>query len=70
MHQTMLNKPCFAIIDYAPNRLLKYMQCIGGRNEQLYDLTGDAGEQHNLAVSADPALVAGFRTALDQWRAQ
>lgn len=70
MHQTMLNKPCFAIIDYAPARLLKYMQCAGGRNEQLYDLIGDAGEQHNLAPSAAPALVAGFRTVLDRWRAQ
>lgn len=70
MHQTMLTKPCFAIIDYARDRLLKYMQCSGGRNEQLYDLIGDAGEQHNLALSADPAMVTGFRTALDQWKSR
>jgi glucan phosphoethanolaminetransferase (alkaline phosphatase superfamily) len=70
MHQTKLTKPCFAIIDYEPDRMLKYMQCTGGKSEQLYDLMGDAHEQHDLSQSADPALVAGFRTVLDQWRAR
>ena len=70
MHQTKLNKPCFAVIDYAADRMLKYMQCSGGRNEELYDLIGDAGEQHNLAPSADPALMTGFRTALDRWKSR
>jgi glucan phosphoethanolaminetransferase (alkaline phosphatase superfamily) len=70
MHQTILNKPCFAIIDYAPDRLLKYIKCIGGQNEQIYDLIGDAREQHDLSQSEDPAVVTGFRTALDHWRAQ
>lgn len=71
LHQTRLTNPCFAMIDYAPDdRLLKYMQCAGGKNEQLYDLKVDAREQRNLLQSADPAVVAGFRTALDQWRAR
>lgn len=70
MHQTRLTKPCFAIIDYALDRMLKYMQCQGGKNEQLYDLMSDPGEQHDRARSADPAVVAGFRAALDQWRSR
>jgi glucan phosphoethanolaminetransferase (alkaline phosphatase superfamily) len=70
MHQTKLTAPCFAIIDYARDRMLKYMQCIGGKNEQLYDLMGDRREQHDLSQSVNPALVAGFRTVLDQWRAR
>jgi glucan phosphoethanolaminetransferase (alkaline phosphatase superfamily) len=70
MHQTKLTAPCFSIIDYARERMLKYMQCAGGRNEQLYDLLADPRERHDLSQSVDPAIVAGFRTALDQWRAR
>jgi hypothetical protein len=46
------------------------MQCSDGQPEQLYDLTADAREQHDLSQSADPAMIAGFRTALDHWRAR
>jgi arylsulfatase A-like enzyme len=67
MHQTKLTKPCFAIIDYATDRMLKYMQCRGGTHEELYDLAHDASEHHDLAQT-EPALVAGYRKALDRWR--
>lgn len=67
MHQTKLTKPCFAIIDYASDRMLKYMQCRGGAHEELYDLSQDATERHDLAQT-EPALTAGYRNALDRWR--
>ena len=67
MHQTKLTKPCFAIIDYAPDRMLKYMQCRGGAREELYDLSRDATERHDLAQT-EPALMAGYRKLLDRWR--
>lgn len=67
MHQTKLTKPCFAIIDYASDRMLKYMQCRGGAHEEMYDLSRDATERHDLA-QAEPALIAGFRKILDRWR--
>jgi glucan phosphoethanolaminetransferase (alkaline phosphatase superfamily) len=70
MHQTRLAKPCFAVIDYAAKSMLKFMQCDGGKNEQLYDLMVDPRELRDLAQSADPAVIAGFRTALSQWRAR
>ena len=67
MHQTKLTKPCFAIIDYASDRMLKYMQCRGGAREELYDLSRGATERHDLAQT-EPALTAGYRQALDRWR--
>ncbi|MBY0493776.1 MAG: sulfatase-like hydrolase/transferase [Cyanobacteria bacterium] len=67
LHQTKLTKPCFAIIDYESDRMLKYMQCRGGAREELYDLTRDAAERHDLAPT-EPALIAGYRTVLDRWR--
>jgi glucan phosphoethanolaminetransferase (alkaline phosphatase superfamily) len=67
MHQTKLTKPCFAIIDYASDRMLKYMQCRGGAREELYDLSSDATERHDLAQT-EPALIAGYREVLDRWR--
>ena len=67
MHQTKLTKPCFAIIDNASDRMLKYMQCRGGAHEELYDLSRDASEQHDLAQT-EPALLAGYRQVLDRWR--
>jgi glucan phosphoethanolaminetransferase (alkaline phosphatase superfamily) len=67
MHQTKLTKPCFAIIDYATDRMLKYMQCRGGAREELYDLARDATERHDLAET-EPALIAGYRKVLDRWR--
>lgn len=70
MHQTRITKPCFAIIDYAPESMLKFMQCEGGKNEQLYDLRADPREMRDLAQSSDPALVAGFRASLNEWRAR
>lgn len=67
MHQTKLTKPCFAIIDYSPVQIRKYMQCTAGGREELYDLTRDAGERHDLAP-AEPALTADYRQALARWR--
>ena len=67
MHQTRLTKPCFALIDYAPERMMKYMQCTSSASDELYDLTQDAAERHNLAEN-EPALVAGYRQMLDRWR--
>ena len=67
IHQTRLTKPCFAVIDYAPGRMLKYMQCRNGAREELYDLTRDATERHDLAQT-EPALTAGYRKVLDRWR--
>ena len=67
MHQTKLTKPCFAIIDYKSDRMLKYMQCRGGAREELYDLSRDATEGHDLAQT-EPALTAGYRQVLDRWR--
>jgi glucan phosphoethanolaminetransferase (alkaline phosphatase superfamily) len=67
MHQTKLAKPCFAIIDYASDRMLKYMQCRGGAREELYDLARDATERRDLAQT-EPALIAGYRKVLDRWR--
>jgi glucan phosphoethanolaminetransferase (alkaline phosphatase superfamily) len=69
IHQTKLTKPCFAVIDYAPDRMVKYMQCRGGAREELYDLSRDATERHDLAQT-EPALIAGFRRVLDRWRAR
>jgi hypothetical protein len=70
MHQTKLAEPCFAIIDYAADRMLKYMRCTGGAREELYDLARDAAERRDLLQSTDPAVVAGFRSALDDWRSR
>ena len=39
----------------------------GNGREELYDLTRDATERHDLAP-VEPALTAGFRAALDRWR--
>lgn len=67
MHQTTLARPAFALIDFRPDRILKYMQFAGNGREELYDLTRDATERHDLAP-VEPALTAGFRAALDRWR--
>ena len=67
VHQTRLAQPCFAIIDYAPGQMRKYMQCSGGTREELYDLTRDADEHHDLART-EPALIDGYRKVLDRWR--
>lgn len=69
MHQTRLTKPCFALIDYAKDRMFKYIQCRDGALEELYDLTSDSTERHNLTAT-QPALVAGYRQAVEQWRAR
>lgn len=68
MHQTRLNKPCFAILDYAPTQIYKYMRCEPDGREELYDLTQDPREQHNLMWKPDEVLLGEFRTALDDWR--
>lgn len=70
MHQTTLAKPCFAIIDYSREQMLKYMQCVGGTREELYDLKADPNEHYSLMWKADPALVEKFRSTLDDWRSR
>ena len=67
-HQTALTAPCFAVIDHSTDRILKYMSCAMGRREELYDLTADPDEHHNLAPTADPAVLEGFRARLREWR--
>lgn len=69
IHQTKLKQPCFAVVDYAPPSMLKFMECGGGKNEQLYDLVSDPHELQNLAPSAAPA-VDKFRALLNEWRSR
>jgi hypothetical protein len=50
--------------------MLKYIYCTVGRREELYDLGADPGERHNLAPTADEALLERFRARLREWREQ
>jgi glucan phosphoethanolaminetransferase (alkaline phosphatase superfamily) len=68
VHQTRLSKPCFAILDYEPTQTYKYMRCDESGREELYDLTQDPGEQHDLMWKNDQALLGKFRAALEDWR--
>lgn len=68
MHQTTLAMPCFAVVDYADGRTHKYMSCAVGGAEELYDLTHDSSERHNLIQSADARLLSRLRSQLDAWR--
>ena len=70
VQQTKLSKPCFAVLDYAPTQIYKYMRCDGDDREQLYDLTQDPQERHDLMWKPDPALLAEFRSALAEWRSR
>ena len=67
VHQTRLTRPCFAIIDYTPAQIWKYLQCDSGR-EELYDLTRDPQEHYSLVWKGDAVPTAQFRTALAEWR--
>jgi glucan phosphoethanolaminetransferase (alkaline phosphatase superfamily) len=70
MHQTRLNKPCFAVLDYAPTQMYKYQRCDADGSEQLYDLTQDPQERHDLMWKPDAAILAAFRSALAEWRSR
>jgi glucan phosphoethanolaminetransferase (alkaline phosphatase superfamily) len=68
MHQTRLSKPCFAVLDYAPAQIYKYMRCETSGREELYDLTQDPREEHDLMWKADEERLGKFRAALEDWR--
>ncbi|MBN2449891.1 MAG: sulfatase [Lentisphaeria bacterium] len=55
-----------AMMRSGPWKLIHYYE--DGRDE-LYDLTADPGEQHNLAA-ADPGRIADMRQRLDAWLAE
>ena len=66
LHQTKLTKPCFAIVDYSPAQIWKYMQCTGG-SEELYDLTHDPQEHYSLTWKGDAVPVQKYRSSLAEW---
>jgi arylsulfatase A-like enzyme len=68
VHQTTLDSPCYALVSREQDRLLKYMYCVVGRREELYDLVADPGERVNLRETADPAVLAQLRQALERVR--
>ena len=68
VHQTKLSKPCFAVLDYAPTQMYKYMRCDADGREQLYDLTKDPNERQDLMWKPDAAILDSFRSSLAEWR--
>jgi glucan phosphoethanolaminetransferase (alkaline phosphatase superfamily) len=54
----------YAVIDYTTARTLKYMYNERSKAEEIYDLTTDPHETHNLVSLMDHKQVGGLRKAL------
>ena len=61
-------KPCYAIIHRTNESLFKYIYCVAGKTEELYDLVKDPGEEMNLIGTADGGLVQRMREELQRSR--
>ena len=64
-HQTMNNRPCYAVLHNNGTALYKYVRCLHSGSttdsEELYELTDDPGESHNIVKSAEAGLIRDLR---------
>lgn len=71
-HQTNLLDPNYAILFRTQGAVYKYLYRTwdGAGIEELYELTGDPKETHNLFPAADPSLIKQMRAKLEEYLAQ
>lgn len=62
--QTSRWSPCYAVVEWQPSSLLKYMRCEDTAGELLFDLQADPMERVDLMASADRAAIDRLRSAL------
>ena len=53
-------RDCLAVVHWQPSQIYKLLRC-ASRPEELYELTADPHEEHNLSAIADPAIVGTLR---------
>ncbi len=62
-HQTRHGNACYAVVDHGERATYKYIRFFDSLREELYDLTVDPHEQHDISA-AMPPLVEDLRTRL------
>jgi glucan phosphoethanolaminetransferase (alkaline phosphatase superfamily) len=67
-HQTMLSKPCYAVLYRTDAAMYKYIYCSVGKKEELYNLTDDPNEQSDLIGTVDPLLLQFMRAELQRMK--
>jgi glucan phosphoethanolaminetransferase (alkaline phosphatase superfamily) len=69
-HQTSLRNPTYAVMFRTQGAIYEYLYKTGDRSEELYELTSDPLERHNLINSADAALIKRLRDKFAEYLSQ